>query len=77
MHQDYTRMRTNGTGKHTRADIVHVHVCTTERYTMAVETYIAQALGNDKFDRVSYFITPFNQKGIYKWEPKCVESVFN
>ena len=26
MHQDCMRMRTNETGKHTRTDVVHVHV---------------------------------------------------
>ena len=57
MHQDYMRMGTNGTGKHTRTDIVHVHT----EHTMEVETELKHS-EMDKFYRVSYFITPFNQK---------------
>ena len=49
MHQDYTSLRTNGTGKHTCTDIVlHIpHMCNMyTEHTMEVETYRAQALRN-------------------------------
>ena len=68
-------MRTNGTGKHTRTDIVHVHSTHILNIPWRWKHTELKYSDTDKFYRVSYFITPFNQKGIYEWESKCVESV--
>ena len=55
----------------------HVRTCTCNMYTDIPWRWKHTELKHSemvKFNRISYFITPFNQKGIHEWESKCWES---